>query len=112
VAKTAKPPALKTDGFAFLPTNADFRDGIVGAVEPAMGGRYLPTLRPPCVVRKGRRLPSDRKSIGSAQSASSGFFAAAEPTGDQLAYGCGTVPSVSVPELGLPAGSTVLILSH
>jgi hypothetical protein len=50
VAKTAKPPALKTDGFAFLPTNADFREGIVGAVEPAMGGRYLPTLRPPPVV--------------------------------------------------------------
>jgi hypothetical protein len=30
VAKTAKPPALKTDGFAFLPTNADFREGMLG----------------------------------------------------------------------------------
>jgi hypothetical protein len=50
VAKTAKPPAIKTDGFAFLPTNADFREGIVGAVRQAMGGRSLPTLRPPCVL--------------------------------------------------------------
>jgi hypothetical protein len=45
VAKTAKPPALKTDGFAFLPTNADFREGIVGAVEQAMGG----DISQPCV---------------------------------------------------------------
>ena len=30
VAKTAKPPAKKTDGFAFLPTNANFREGFSG----------------------------------------------------------------------------------
>ena len=29
---------IKTDGFAFLPANADFREGIVGAVELAREG--------------------------------------------------------------------------
>jgi hypothetical protein len=30
--------AVGANGFAFFPTNADFREGIVGAVELAMGG--------------------------------------------------------------------------
>jgi hypothetical protein len=41
-----------TGGSAFFPTNADFREGIVGAVELATGGE-TPTLRPSCVVVGG-----------------------------------------------------------
>ena len=66
VAKTAKPPAMKADGFAFIPTNADFREGIVGAVELAIGGE-APTLRPPMRRRGAEGFRSDRKTIGSAQ---------------------------------------------
>ena len=36
----------------FFPTNADFREGILGSVELAMGGE-TPTLRPPCVGAEG-----------------------------------------------------------
>jgi hypothetical protein len=51
--KTAKPSAAsRANGFAFFPTNADFREGIVGAVELAMGGE-TPALRPPCVGAAG-----------------------------------------------------------
>ena len=64
-AATNSKAASVSGGFAFLPTNADFREGIVGAVELAMGGD--PTLRPPMRRRRGRRLRSDHKTIGSAQ---------------------------------------------
>ena len=51
--QTAKPSAAsRANGFAFFPTNADFREGIVGAVEPATGGE-TPTLGPPCVGAEG-----------------------------------------------------------
>jgi hypothetical protein len=36
--------ARVSGGFAFLPTNADFREGIVGAVELAMGGEPQPCV--------------------------------------------------------------------
>jgi hypothetical protein len=36
--------ARVSGGFAFLPTNADFREGIVGAVELAMGGELQPCV--------------------------------------------------------------------
>ena len=48
-AATNSKAASVSGGFAFLPTNADFREGIVGAIELAMGGETL-ALRPPCVV--------------------------------------------------------------
>jgi hypothetical protein len=78
-AKSSRAVGGKTGGSAFFPTNADFREGIIGAVELATGGE-TPTLGPPCVVVGAVRLRSDHKSIGSAQSASSGIFATVEPT--------------------------------
>src|SRR4029077_757405 len=102
VVKTAKPPAIKPTALPF-----SHKDRLPGrhrwGCRAGNGREISPNLASPMRRRKGRRLPSDRKSIGPAQSASSGFFAAAELTGDQLAYGCGAVPSVSVPELGLVA---------
>jgi hypothetical protein len=42
---------LKPAALPFVPANANFREGIVGAVELATGGE-TPTLRPPCVVTR------------------------------------------------------------
>ena len=78
-AATNSKAASVSGGFAFLPTNADFREGIVGAIELA-NGRRDSSLASPMRRRRGRRLRSDHKSIGSSQSASSGIFATAEPT--------------------------------
>ena len=104
-AATNSKAASVSGGFAFLPTNADFREGIVGAIELA-NGRRDSSLASPMRRRRGRRLRSDHKSIGSSQSASSGIFATAEPTYNRARI------SAQRMELGLPAGSTVRILSH
>ena len=61
---------LRTGGFAFFPTNADFREGIIGGCR---------TRRPQCADWDDDSK-SDEKSISSAQSASSGIFAAMELT--------------------------------
>src|SRR5215471_15406429 len=45
-------------------------------------GRGAPTLRPPHASKRDQGPRSDQKSIGFAQSTSSGLFAAAELTGD------------------------------
>jgi hypothetical protein len=45
--KTAKPSAmLRTGGFAFFPTNADFREGIIRAVEPGVPNVPIGTMTP------------------------------------------------------------------
>ena len=75
----------ETGGFTLLPTNADFRKGIVGAVGLAVG--ESPHLMPPSCVTGGQGPSPTTKT-----------FAAKINAGR--------------PELGLPAGSTVRILSH
>jgi hypothetical protein len=37
---------LRTGGFAFFPTNADFREGIIGAVEPGVPNVPIGTMTP------------------------------------------------------------------
>jgi hypothetical protein len=49
---------IETDGFAFLPANADFREALLGLSN--WHGREIPTLRPPMRRRRGRRLQSDQ----------------------------------------------------
>src|SRR6516162_9095760 len=72
-------------------------------------GRGAPTLRPPHASKRDQGPGSDQKSIGFAQSTSSGLFAAAELTGDPA---CLAVSARGPPELGLSAGSKPPIRSH
>jgi hypothetical protein len=83
---------LKPAALPFVPANANFREGIVGAVELATGGE-TPTLRPPCVVTRDEG-PSPTTKHTPAQSASRGIFAAVEPTDNQL---CPTAFPTSTP---------------
>src|SRR5215831_17333949 len=88
-----------------LPANADFREALLGLSN--WHGREIPTLGPPMRRRRGRRLQSDQSKHRLRAIGLKRHFCDAGT--DRIMAARISAPRT---ELGLPAGSTVRILSH